>query len=278
MPSQIRWCVTELNQVGVNLPFEHEMDHRYVNPSISCSRQFLVVFGEPSELADPSQCAFHHTAAGQRLKLVVARASAHQLQQPATGAPCPRYQPSGIGCVTLDYLEPRESAQQFCQHQSGPVPVLGAGWATHHGQEQPRGIHYDVAPASRHPLARIIAPGASFSVSLTFWLSMMPRWEWFPVPRSPGQRGAAPPQPAPKDIGPPFSEVPPDPAPRRQVAGHHSQRYAAAQQATYRMSFTTSRRFTFRGWPLKESGGSRGSSKRHWASIESVGNALQSIP
>ena len=44
------------------------------------------------------------------------------------------------------------------------------------------------------------------------------------------------------------------------------------------MPFTTSRRGTVRGCPLGETGGNRGSSKPHWASVKSVGYALRSIP
>ena len=43
----------------------------------------------------------------------------------------------------------------------------------HHGQEQPGGIHYDVALASRTLFAWVIAARLPFSVVFTDWLSMM---------------------------------------------------------------------------------------------------------
>ena len=67
--------------------------------------------------------------------------------------------------------------------------------------------------------------------------------------------------PLPSAIGPPFSEVPPD-----HTQGGRSWgiiRQGMPPRSTYRMLFTT-RRFTVRGCPLDEFGGSRGSSKPHW--------------
>ena len=81
--------------------------------------------------------------------------------------------------------------------------------------------------------------------------------------------------PLPSAIGPPFSEVPPDHTPGGRSWGIIRQ--GRPPRSTYRMLFTTTRRFTVRGCPLDESGGSRGSSKPHWAPVKSVGYALGSI-
>ena len=43
----------------------------------------------------------------------------------------------------------------------------------HHREEQSRGVHYDVALASRHFFACVIAARPPFSVVFTDWLSMM---------------------------------------------------------------------------------------------------------
>ena len=165
--------VCDKSESGWFQPFEHQMDHRNMNPSFSCFRQFLVVLAEPSAPADSSQRALHHPPAGQHLEPEAVRATAHHTQEPAAGGPSPRYQSPGVGRIGPDYLEPRESAQQFGQHQFGSIPVLDVGGMNHHVQEQSSGVHYDVALASRHPLARVIAARPPFSVVFTDWLSMM---------------------------------------------------------------------------------------------------------
>ena len=49
--------------------FEHQVDHRYVNPGLAGFGQFLVVFAEPPAPAQPGQCALHHPpAAGSTSK------------------------------------------------------------------------------------------------------------------------------------------------------------------------------------------------------------------
>ena len=247
-----------------------------MNPSLSRFRQFLVVLAEPPAPAEPGQRAFYHPPAGQHLELVAVRASAHHLQQPAPGGPSPRYQPSGVGCVSPDYSETGEASQQFGQHQPGPVTVLNVGCVNHHGQEEPGGIHYDVALASRHPLARVIAPGPPFSVVLTDWLSMM------------APLGVASRPSLSRTVGRSASSTRPQVPSVRHFRKYHQAvpqggrswgiiRQGMPPRNIYRMLFTTSRRFTVRGCPLDESGGSRGSSKPHWASVKSVGYVLRSI-
>ena len=50
------------------------MDHRYMNPSLSRFRQFLVVLAEPPAPAEQGQRAFYHPPAGQHLELVAVQA------------------------------------------------------------------------------------------------------------------------------------------------------------------------------------------------------------
>ena len=169
-----------------------------MDPGLAGFGQFLVVLAESSAPGQQGQCALHYPTSGQYLEVVAVRTATHHLQQPSASRPSPRDQLTGIGGVSPDDLEPREPAQQSGQHQLGSVPVLDTGGMHHHREEQPRGVHYDMALASRHPFARVIAARPPFSVVFTDWLSMMARWGWHPVPRSPGPWGAAPPQPAPK--------------------------------------------------------------------------------
>ncbi len=144
-----------------------------MTPSLAGLWEFLVVFAKPPAPAEPGQCAFHHPPARQHLELMTVLAPAHHPQQPSSSRPSPRHQPAGVGCVSPDYLEPGEPAQQLGHHQPGPVPVLNVGGVNDHGQDQTRGVHYYVALASRHPLARVIAARPPFSVVFTDWPSMM---------------------------------------------------------------------------------------------------------
>ena len=247
-----------------------------MNPSLSGFRQFLVVLAEPSATAEPSQRALHHPSAGQYFELVAVRVPPHHLQQPPSGGPGPCRQTPGIGCVGPDYLETREASHQFGQYQPGPVPVLDVGCVNDHGQEQPSSIHYDVALASRHLLARVIAARPPFSVVFTDWLSMMAPLGVASRPSLSRTMG--------RSASSTRSQVP---SVRHFLKYHHTVpqggrswgiiRQGMPPRNTYRTPFTTSRSFTVRGCPLDESGGNKGSSKLHWASVKSVGYALRSI-
>ena len=145
-----------------------------MNPSLSRFRQFFIVFAEPTcTSAQPGQGALHHPPAGQHLEAVAVRAAADHAQHPASCGPSPRHQAAGVGRIGPDHLEPGEPAQQFGQHQPGSVPILDVGGVNDHSQEQPRSVHYDVALASGHLFACVIAARPPFSVVLTDWLSMM---------------------------------------------------------------------------------------------------------
>ena len=247
-----------------------------MNPSFSGFRQFLVVLAEPSAPAEPSQRAFHHPSARQHLESVAVGIPPHHLQQPSTGGPGPRYQLPGVGGVSPDYLEPWEVSQQFGQHEPGSVPVLDVGCVNHHSQEQPSGIHYNVALASRHLFACVIAARPPFSVVLTDWLSIM-------APLGVASRPSLSRTMA-RSASSTCSQVP---SVRQFLKYHHTVpqggrswgiiRQGMPPRNTYRMPFTTSRRFTVRGYPRDESGGSKGPSKPHWASVKSVGYVLRSI-
>ena len=130
----LRGCVTK-PESGWSESFEHQVDHRYMNPGLAGFGQFLVVFAESSAPTQPGQCALHHPPAGQHLEVVAVRTAAHHLQQPTAGRPSPRDQLAGISGVSPDDLEPRETAQQSAQHQLGSVPVLNTGSMHHHREE-----------------------------------------------------------------------------------------------------------------------------------------------
>ena len=252
------------------------MDHCYMNPGLSGFRQFLTVLAEPSATAEPRQCAFHHPSARQDLKLVAVGVPAHHPQQPSAGGPSPRHQPPGVGCVSPNHLEPGEASQPFGQHQFSPVPILDVGGVNRHGQEQAGGIHYDMALATRHPLARVIASRPPFSVVFTGWLSIMAPLGMASRPSLSRTMG--------RSASSTRSQVPLVRHLRKylQTVPQGGRSWGIIRQGmpprnTYRMPSITSRRLTVRGCPLNESGGSKGSSNLHWPSVKSVGYALRSI-
>ena len=247
-----------------------------MNPGLAGFGQLLVVFAEPSAPAQPGQCALHYPPARQHLEVVAVRAAAHHLQQPASGRPSPRDQLAGIGGVSPDDLEPRETVQQFGQHQPGSVPVLDTGSMHHHREEQSRGVHYDVALASRHFFACVIAARPPFSVVFTDWLSMI------------APLGVASRPSLSRTMGRSASST------RSQVPSlRHFRKYhqtvpqggrswgiihqGMPPRKTYSMPLTTSRRSKVRGWPLRVSGGNKGSRRPHWALVKSVGYVLRLI-
>ena len=264
-------------QSGWLEPFEHQVDHRYMNPGLTGFWQFLVVLAEPSAPAEPGQRAFNHPSARQHLELVAGRSPAHHLQQPSSSLPSPRHQPTGIGRIGPDDFKPGEPAQQLGQHQFGPVPVLDVGGVNDHGQEQPGGVHYNVALAPGHLFAGVVAARPPFSVVLTDWLSMIAPLGVASRPSLSRTTG--------RSASKTRSQVPF----LRHFRKYHQTvpqggrswgiiRQEIPPRNTYRMPFTTSRRCTVRGCPLSETVGNRGSSKPHWASVKSVGYDLRSIP
>ena len=205
------------------------MQHRDMNPSLSGFRQFLIVLAQTPATAQPGQRTLHHPPPGQHLEAVAVRASAYHAQQPASSSPSPSHQPAGVGRISPDQLRSREPAQQLGQYQPGSIPVLDVGDVNHYREEQPGGIHYDVALAPRHLFARVIAARPPFSVVFTDWLSMMAALGVASLPSAPGPWGAVPPQPAPKCHRPAIYGSTTRPCPRRQVVGHQPPRYAATQ-------------------------------------------------
>ena len=219
-----------------------------MNPGLAGFWQFLVVLAEPSAPAEPSQRAFNHPSARQHLELVAVRSPAHHFQQPSSSLPSPRHQPTGIGRIRPDDLEPGEPAQQLGQHQSGPVPVLDVGGVNHHGQEQPGGVHYDVALAPGHLFAGVVAARPPFSVVLTDWLSMIAPLGVASRPSLSRTTG--------RSASKTRSQVPS----LRHFRKYHQTvpqggrswgiiRQEIPPRNTYRMPFTTSRRCTVRGCP-----------------------------
>ncbi len=105
---------------GCLQPFEHQVDHRDVDPSFSCFRQFLIVFAEPSAPAQPGKCALYNPPPVQRLELMAVGVSSHYLQQPSSSGQSPRHQLAGVGRIGPDDLDPREFAQHMASTSLAP--------------------------------------------------------------------------------------------------------------------------------------------------------------
>jgi hypothetical protein len=147
----------------------------------------------------------------------------------------------------------------------------------HNGQQQPYGVHHDMALASLHLLARVVAARPPFSVVLTDWLSIMAAEGEGSLPsiwRTLGRKASWM---------------------RSQVSSFlHLRKYPHAVpqggrswgiirqvqplRSTYRMPFITSRMSTVRGWPPGLALGSRGASSSHWASVRSLGYGFLFMP
>ena len=169
-----------------------------------------------------------------------------------------------------------ETVQQPGQHQPGSVPVLDTGSMHHHREEQSRGVHYDVALASRHFFACVIAPRPPFSVVFTDWLSMI------------APLGVASRPSLSRTMGRSASSTRSQVPSLRHLRKYHQTvpqggrswgiiRQGIPPRKTYSMPLTTSRRSEVRGCPLRESGGSKGSRRPHWALVKSVGYVLRLI-
>ena len=169
-----------------------------------------------------------------------------------------------------------EPVQQLGQDQLGYISILDTGGVNHYGQKQARGVHYDVALASRHPFARVIASGPPFSVVFTDWLSMMAALGVASRPSLSRTTG--------RSASSTRSQVP---SPRHfrkyhQIVPQGGRSWGIIHQGmpprnTYSMPFTTSRRFTVRGCPLGVSGGNKDSNRPHWASVKLLGYAFRFI-
>ena len=253
----LRGSVTKLES-GWFQSFEHQVDHGYMDPGLAGFGQFLVIFAKPSAAAQPGQRALHHPSAGQHLEVVAVLTASHHLQQPAAGRLSPRDQLAGISGVSPDDLEPREPAQQSGQHQPGSVLVLDTGSMYHHREEQSGGVHYDVALASRHLFARVIAARPPFSVVFTGWLSMM------------APLGVASRPSLSRTMGRSASSTRSQVPSLRHFRKYHQTvpqggrswgiiRQGMPPRKTYSMALTISRRSEVRGWPLGVSGGNKGS-------------------
>ena len=119
VPLSLRGCVTKLES-GWFQSFEHQVDHRYMDPGLAGFGQFPVVFAESSAPGQQGQCALYYPTAGQYLEVVAVRTATHHLQQPSASRPSPRDQLTGISGVSPDDLEPRNRPSSLASTSLAP--------------------------------------------------------------------------------------------------------------------------------------------------------------
>ena len=141
------------------------MGHRYVHPGLGGFRNGLAVLAQPSAPAQPSQGPFHHPTPGQYQECVLAVGAPDYFQRPPGLFHHPIDQLPSVAVVRPEQTQAVEPSCELADNQSGSVPVLDVGGVNHHGQEQPHGVHRNVALASRHLLAGVVASNPLFSVS-----------------------------------------------------------------------------------------------------------------
>ena len=141
-------------------------------------------------------------------------------------------------------------------------------------QQQPYGIHDDMALASHHLLTSVIATRPPLSVVLTDWLSMMAALGVGSLPSAWRTLGRSAPWTR--------SHVPSRLHSRKY---HHTvpqggrscgnARHVHPFRRTYRMPLTTSRMSAVRGLPPGLPAGIKGPRTFHWASLRSLGYGLR---
>ena len=141
-------------------------------------------------------------------------------------------------------------------------------------QQQPYGIHDDMALASHHLLTSVIATRPPLSVVLTDWLSMMAALGVGSLPSAWRTLGRSAPWTR--------SHVPSRLHSRKY---HHTvpqggrscgnARHVHPFRRTYRMPLTTSRMSAVRGLPPGLPAGIKGARTFHWASLRSLGYGLR---
>lgn len=151
---------------------QHQIDHCQIDHSFTAGRQRLVVFAEPTILAQPAERPFHNPAFGQDNE-AVHLTTLNNFNNPAEGLLRPIHKSPGISSINPDSLQPPEAATQLLQYQPTTITVLDIRSVYYHSQDQPESIDEDMPFAARNLLFRVVTAVPPFSAVLTLWLSRM---------------------------------------------------------------------------------------------------------
>ena len=246
------------------------MNHCDMHPSLGRGGQGFVVLAQPTAPTQPRECSLNHPSSGQHLKLMATPRTPDDFQNIARKGLDPIHQPASVTSISPNQPQTPEPSHQFVDDQLCTISVLDVSRMDHHGQQQPHGIHYDVALSTVDLLASVIATRPPFSVVLTDWLSMMAALGVGSLP--------ADLRTAERRVSLTRSHVPS----RLHFRKYHhtvpqggkscgSARQVHPLRITYRMPLTTSRISTVRGLPPGLAAGSNGARTFHWASLRSLG-------
>src|SRR6266511_2686291 len=134
----------------------HDGGHRPGDHGPVVVREALVVADGAAVAADPGEGALHHPAARQHLE-GVGQAPADDVDPKAQGGSRPDHQLARVAGVGPDQPDAALRDPQSPQQRLGAVAVLDAGGGDHDRQQQPQGVHGDVAFAAVDLLAGVEA-------------------------------------------------------------------------------------------------------------------------
>ncbi len=151
----------------------HHIDHGNAYHGFAALNQRLIVFGESSIFAQPSERSLDNPALGKDDKLVRVR-TFDDFDNSAVPADRPIHKLSGIATIGPDHFKAPPSRPQLLDQQLAAITVLDVGRVNDQREDQAERVNNDVTLAPLGFLARIVPSVAPFSAVLTDWLSMMP--------------------------------------------------------------------------------------------------------
>ncbi len=151
----------------------HEIDHCNENHTFTAARQFLVIFGEPAILAEPTECAFDDPAFGQHHEFSN-RLLMNNLNDAAVPAARPVHELARIAAVRPDDFQSPPLPTQLLDQKLPAIAILDVGCMHHQNDDQPERVHNHMTFAATHLLPRVEAAIPPFPAVLIDWLSMMP--------------------------------------------------------------------------------------------------------
>src|SRR5215207_10124586 len=155
----------------IGKPAQHQADHRQLDPCLAAFWQHFVVLAEPATKPKPRKCALYYPTSGQLHKPFLPRLPLHDLQVPPV-LPRPLNQSPAVDPIGPDLQQSREAADQLGEHFPRAHRILQGATVHDDHQQQPQGIHDDVALPALHLLASVEPTGPPFSVVWTDWLSI----------------------------------------------------------------------------------------------------------
>jgi hypothetical protein len=154
---------------------KHQTDHRNVNHGFTGLSQKLIVLGQSTLSAEPSEGSFHNPPSWKHMKtfligsfddLQIQRVELAQLENPLNEF-------SGISTICPDEFEAHELLSDQVEQKLGAITILDVGCMNDHSKYQPQSVYEQVPLSAINLLASVISMEPPFSVVLTDWLSMI---------------------------------------------------------------------------------------------------------